>query len=263
VAAVAGPPQADTAVVFVHGNPGSKADWAPFLEQVGRFARAIAADMPGYEDADKPESFDYSTDGQARHLGGILEELGVRHAHLVLTDLGGPWGLAWAAAHPEALASLSLINIGVLPGYRWHRFARMYRVRGLGELMLATVNPTGLAYLLRRGNPRGLPRAYIDGMVRQLRDPGTRRAILRYYRATDLAADTERAGRALRDANPPTLVIWGAHDPYVPVRFAEIQRQFFPRAEVVILPESGHWPFVEDVPGVTAALIPFLKAQTG
>lgn len=257
-----GPATADTAVVFVHGNPGSGEDWRALMTEVSVFARCLAPDMPGYGAADKCAEFDYTTSGYARHLGGVLDQLAVRHAHLVVTDLGGPWGLAWAAAHRRALASLSLINIGALPGYRWHRFARLYRLPIVGELMLATINPRGLAFLLRRGNPRGLPDAFIDDVVRQYRDPGTRRAVLRFYRATpDLGAVTERAAVALRDDNPPALVIWGATDPYVPVRYAEAQRRYFPRAEIVVLPTSGHWPFVDDHDGVARVLVPFLRAQ--
>ncbi len=51
----------------------------------------IAPDMPGYGKADRPESFDYTVEGYARHLTGILEQLGVKRAHLVLHDFGGPW----------------------------------------------------------------------------------------------------------------------------------------------------------------------------
>jgi pimeloyl-ACP methyl ester carboxylesterase len=93
--------------------------------------------------------------------------------------------------------------------------------------------------------------------------PGVRPAA-RHHRATpDLGSVTERASLALRDANPPTLVLWGAQDPYVPVRFADIQTRFFARAEVVILPKGGHWPFIDDREGVSAQLIPVLRAQTG
>jgi pimeloyl-ACP methyl ester carboxylesterase len=259
-----GPSRAGEAVVFVHGNPGTGRDWEMLMAEVSRFARCIAPDMPGYGDAEKPEDFDYTTEGYAGYLGALLDELAVRRAHLVLHDLGGPWGLAWAAAHPASLASLSLINIGSLPGYRWHRFARLYRRPVLGEIMLATITRPGLALILRHGNPRGLPGTFIDGVVRQYRDAGTRRAVLRFYRATpDLGAVTERAATALRSANPPTLVIWGAQDPYVPVRYAEVQRQYFARAEIVTLPRSGHWPFVDDPEGVASALVPFLRAQFG
>ena len=50
----AGQPDDDEAVVFVHGNPGSIADWTRLVAGVGEFGRALAMDMPGFGAADKP-----------------------------------------------------------------------------------------------------------------------------------------------------------------------------------------------------------------
>jgi pimeloyl-ACP methyl ester carboxylesterase len=116
----AGPPEATEAVVFVHGNPGPAEDWRDLVGRTGSFARAVAPDMPGYGNADKPRDFAYTVAGYAEHLAGVLTELGISRAHLVMHDFGGPWGLMWAAAHPDAFASATLVNTGVLLDYRWH-----------------------------------------------------------------------------------------------------------------------------------------------
>lgn len=59
----------------------------------------------------------------------------------------------------------------------------------------------------------------------------------------------------------PALVIWGAKDPYLGVEFAERQPEFFDVARVVILPESGHWPFQDDPAAVERELMRFLSEQ--
>ena len=87
---------------------------------VAEFGRAVAIDMPGFGAAEKPANFDYSVAGYARHLGKLMAHRGVRHAHLVMHDFGGPWGLAWASNNPQAVAIVTCINTGVLSGYRWH-----------------------------------------------------------------------------------------------------------------------------------------------
>ncbi len=253
--------QTGEAVVFVHGNPGSSEDWRDLLGRVGIFVRAVAPDMPGYGQADKPKEFDYTVEGYARHLDGILNHLGVRRAHLVLHDFGGPWGLVWGAQHPARLASVTLINIGIMPGYRWHYLARIWRTPILGELFFAATTRTAFGLSLKHGNPRGLPKTMVDRMYRDL-DWGTKRAVLRLYRATNNPGQmAEALGPLFRQLDVPALVIWGAADPYVPVRYAERQREFFPRARIVLLEESGHWPFADDPEGVEDALIPFLQKQ--
>jgi pimeloyl-ACP methyl ester carboxylesterase len=249
------------AVVFVHGNPGSSRDWLHLADHVSAFARVIAPDMPGFGRADKPADFEYTVAGYARHLGGILDAVGVRRAHLVLHDFGGPWGLAWAAAHPDAFASTVLINTGILPGYRWHYLARIWRTPVLGELFQLMAMRSGFHLLLKHGNPRGLPREFVDGMYDDY-DRGTRRAVLRLYRATSSPDRlTEELAAALRPLTRPALVVWGRQDPYIGVVYAERQREVFPAARVVMLEQSGHWPYADDPEAVLDAMIPFLRAQ--
>jgi pimeloyl-ACP methyl ester carboxylesterase len=255
----AGPQGAEEAVVFVHGNPGSSLDWVELAAAVGAFGRAVAFDMPGFGRADKPLGFDYTVDGYAKHLGRALEVLGVRRAHLVLHDFGGPWGLTWAIAHPEAFGSVTLINIGVLLDYRWHYLARIWRTPVLGELFMATTTRPGARLMLRHGNPRGLPRSMFDRMYDDF-DRDTRRAILRLYRGTSqLASRARKMADALRQIPRPALVVWGKHDPYLPVALANRQREVFSDAEVVILEGSGHWPFTDDPEAVARAVVPFLR----
>nr|WP_256354579.1 MULTISPECIES: alpha/beta fold hydrolase [unclassified Variovorax] len=75
------------AIVFVHGNPGSSKDWISLLREVQTLSRAIAPDMPGFGQADKPGDFDYSVAGYARHLDMLLVAEGIERVHLVLTIL--------------------------------------------------------------------------------------------------------------------------------------------------------------------------------
>jgi pimeloyl-ACP methyl ester carboxylesterase len=254
---------ADEAVVFVHGNPGSSEDWVDLLPAAGAFARAVAYDLPGFGHADKPSGFAYTAEGYTHHLADLLATLGIRRVHLVLHDWGGVIGLLWAAAHPEAFRSVVLINIGVLRGYRWHYLAKIWRTPILGELFQLTASRPGFHLLLKHGNPRGLPHAFIDRMYQDY-DQGTRRAVLRLYRsANDPAGVAEQLWRALRPLDRPALVIWGRHDPYLPVSFAERQRETFPHAEVAVLDQSGHWPFADDPKRVAELLLPFLRRQVG
>jgi pimeloyl-ACP methyl ester carboxylesterase len=257
----AGDPDATEAVVFVHGNPGPKEDWRDLLNRVGEFSRAVAPDMPGFGAADKPEGFDYTSQGYARHLGGIVDRLGIDLVHLVMHDFGGPWALVWAASHPEAFASATLINSGVLLDYRWHRLARIWRTPILGELFMATTNRRALRLLLGHDNPRLLPPA-IDRIYDVSRHWGTKRAVLKLYRATEASA-LAALRNPLRQLDRPALVLWGTEDVYVPWQQAARQRESFPSARIELLEGLGHWPFLEDPARVAEQVIPFLREHVG
>lgn len=259
----AGPADATEAVVFVHGNPGVAEDWRALLEPTGAFARAVAITMPGYGDADKPRDLPYTVPGYARHLAGALEQLGVRRAHLVLHDFGGPWGLQWAADHPEAHASTTLVNTGVILREKWHALARVWRTPGLGELFFMASSRGGTRQFMKRTNPPSFPTSFGDHLYDLYQDKGTRRAVLALYRNTPIGPHVEAVAPALREHPRPTLVVWGAKDPYLKVRLAERQREVFRDARVEILPESGHWPLADAPDAVAALVLPFLAQQAG
>ncbi|HEX8074707.1 MAG TPA: alpha/beta hydrolase, partial [Thermoleophilaceae bacterium] len=258
-----GPEDASEAVVFLHGHPGCGADWGDLLARVGASARCIAFDLPGFGDADKPRDWDYSPGGGATWLAAALHELGVERAHLVVHDYGGPIGLIWGLAHPDAWASVVMIDIGVLIGYRWHPIAQLYRVPVLGELMCRTTFEAAFRLLIDRYNPqpRKLPREFVDRMWAGY-DLGTRRAVMSFYRASP-PGGMERMVDAYRVLDKPALVVWGRHDPATRVEHAESQRRSFPSARVVVLEDSGHWAHIDDPEGAANAIVPFLREQLG
>jgi pimeloyl-ACP methyl ester carboxylesterase len=255
----AGPSEATEAVVFVHGNPGSADDWEALAAAAGGIgARAVAFDLPDFGETIAPPGFEHSAPGYAMFIEQALEALGVERVHLVLHDFGGPIGLIWAAMHPDALASVTLIDTGVLPGYRWHRLARIWRTPVVGEVFQAIATRGAFRRLLNRNEPRGLPRPFVEGMYDHY-DRRTRRAVLKLYRATDDpgAAGAEFATlMAPRDI--PALVIWGASDAYLPAAYAARQRDAFPSAEVHVLSASGHWPYADAPEAVERLLLDFL-----
>ena len=255
----AGPPDGAEAVVFVHGNPGPADDWRELLSRTGELGRAIAPDMPGYGQAGKPRNFRYSVDGYAEYLGALLDQLGITRAHIVAHDFGGPWALAWAARHPGALASATLVNSGVAIGYRWHRYARIWRTPVLGEVFMATASRPGFRLLLGRENPR-LTRDQLDRIYDAFGSWATKRAVLKLYRATP-AAMLAAPADALRPLDRPALVIWGTRDAYLPREQAGRQRQAFPSAQVELLEGHGHWVMHEDPGRVASLVIPFLARQ--
>ena len=257
----AGPADATEAVVFVHGNPGSGRDFEALVDGVGEFGRAVAFDMPGFGQADKPADFEYHVGSYANFIQGALEELGISRVHLVVHDFGGPFGLLWGLMHPDAWASTVLFNIGIMPGYHWHKRARQWRTRGLGELTMLWIPRSAWRRSFLSAPGRKLPLEFVDQMYDNF-DRRTRTTVLKLYRATpDPGERAEEIGAAIKALNKPALVIWGMKDPFVPGEYAERQREFFDVRDVVELPDSGHWAFVDNPEAASAAVLPYLRER--
>lgn len=263
----AGPAEATEAVVFVHGNPGSADDWERLIAAAaGTGVRALAFDLPDFGETIAPLDFEHSMFDYAGFVGEALSELGVERVHLVLHDFGGPIGLVWAMAHPDALASITLIDTGVLPGYRWHSIARVWRTPIAGEALQASASRPFFRFMINLQEPRGLPREFVDQMHDHY-DRRTRKAVLKLYRATpDPGAMSENLIELFAPRDIPALVIWGEGDAYLPSSFAVRQREAFPSADVHVLPASGHWPYADAPETVERLLVAFFErvgAKTG
>ncbi|MBJ7355001.1 MAG: alpha/beta hydrolase [Thermoleophilaceae bacterium] len=252
----AGPPDADEAVVFVHGSPGCAQEFSRFVEEAGTFTRAIALDMPGFGQADKPspKHFIYDVPNIGVHLAKQLEALNIHRAHLVGHDFGGAFISIAATYNPQSVGSITMINSGLMRGMRWHRLARLYRTPIAGEAFMAIANEAGFKRTLK-----DLPADDLDVMWRNFDRP-TRRAILALYRATDMEAQAANLPQfRLLTANWPALVIFGVDDPYLPAKFAERNKESLPNATVHLIEGAGHWPHLEKPDAVSAKLIPFLR----
>ena len=242
--------------LYLHGVPSNSDEWVPFLELSG----GIAPDLPGFGRTGKSGALTYTIDEYDRWLERFLQERGLDRISLVVHDWGAV-GLALAQRHPEMIERLVIINaVPLLPGYKWHRTARIWRTPGLGELAMGSTNRFTAKILTREANttPGPLPDEWIDSVIRHF-DQGTQRAILRLYRSSPpdvLAA----AGSRLSEIDAPALVTWGMDDPYIPARFARAYADALPDAQVLELAGAGHWPWL-DRPELIGHVVDFLSER--
>ncbi len=246
-----------TPTVYCHGNPTHGEEWVPMMERGGP---ALAIDMPGWGRSDKPDPgrFDYSMYGLSAFLERCLDELGVGRRKLVVHDWGG-LALISAQRQPDLIEKLVVVNaVPLLPGYRWHWVAQIWRRRPLGEIANATTTKSSMALLMRqaRGDRSAMPQQFIE-MVWDRWDKGTRDATLALYRH----ADPDRlalAGKGLGRLDCPSLVLWGDRDIYLPVEFGRAYASALPDAELEIVEGAGHWPLIDD-PGQADRILEFLR----
>jgi pimeloyl-ACP methyl ester carboxylesterase len=233
-------------VLYVHGVPTSSDDWVPFLERTG----GLAPDLPGFGRSGKRGDLDFTMPGYDRFVEAFLAHVEVERVRLVVHDWGVV-GLLWAQRFPEHVERLVILNsVPLLPGYRWHRFARLWRTPLVGEVAIG---------LTTRGVARRLVPAAVVEQAWQHFDQGTQRAILRLYRSSPEDA-LARAGLDLGRLDCPALVVWGDRDPYIPQRFAEAYADALGgEVEVRHLPDAGHWAW-HDRPDAIDRVAAFLDA---
>jgi pimeloyl-ACP methyl ester carboxylesterase len=248
-------PAGATPTLYLHGVPESSDEWLGMLERTG----GIAPDLPGFGRSGKPGSLEYTIEEYDAFLERFLDMIAVERVQMVVHDWGAV-GLAFAQRCPERVERLAIINaVPFLPGYRWHRTARIWRTPALGELAMGATTRLTLSLLSREGNvTRGPMPAEWQRSVLAHFDQGTQRAILRLYRSSPPEV-LERAGAHLERLHMPALVVWGMRDPYIPARFGREYADALPDSELLELPDAGHWPWF-DRPDMADRLAEFLSA---
>ncbi|WP_328612919.1 alpha/beta hydrolase [Amycolatopsis sp. NBC_00355] len=269
-------------VVLLHGFAEFWWTWHHQLRALADAGfRAVAVDLRGYGDSDKPPR-GYDAWTLAGDIGGLIKSLGARRAHLV----GHAWGgmLAWtvAALHPRLVSSVTAIG-GAHPLALRSSIARtLWRGQGraAGHLFRFQM-PMAPEKWLTRADAQAVEDlfdAWAGEAWRSTSDfadsttafrqamlvPGVAHSALEYYRWA-FRAQFRGEGRRFTDAvgrriAAPTLQLHGADDTCIlPDTATSSARWAGPHAEPEFWPGVGHFPHLEVPDRTSAALVDFLS----
>jgi pimeloyl-ACP methyl ester carboxylesterase len=228
--------------LYLHGIPTSSDDWLELLARTG----GIAPDLIGFGRSGKGGHLDYSLAGLAEFVERFVRRVGVEELQIVGHDWGAAVALAFADRHPGRVRRLVLLNPPPLPGgsIEWPRIIRLWRTRGVGELVMGATTKGLLARTLRRGavSPDAWPDLRVADVWGQF-DQGTQRAILRLVRsAKDEALGV---GGPRQTPGGRVAIVWGERDPWYPPAVAGAYVTRLPGATVERVAGAGHWPWLD------------------
>lgn len=264
-----GPP-----VLLLHGFPQTRALWTRVVPMLADRFTVVTADLRGYGASSKPEAADLSAYGfraMAGDMRALMAGLGHQRFHLVGHDRGARTAYRLALDAPQAVASLTLMDIVPtlhlletfdLPVARayWH-WSFLAQPAPFPEEIICRDPDSFFETCLTGWGKAGL--AVFDAQALAAyraawRDPATIAGMCNDYRATleiDRADDAADRGRSV---DCPSLVLYGRDGVMaelydVPATWAD--RLGDMRAEAI---PGGHF-FVDEAPGATArALLAFL-----
>jgi len=248
-----------TPIVFSHGTPTWSYEYRHLLAALRGRHRVIAPDHLGFGLSDRPATADYSPEAHAARFAELLDRLDLRDVVLVVHDYGGPIALPWAAAHPERLRGIILINTFVGPiadpgtrrAARWlgGAFGRfLYR---FVNLSLRVILPS--AYADRRKLTSAIHHHYLMPFT----DRRARGVVLHALARGLLASEpffARLAASLVRLRTVPAAILWGDLDPAFGVRYRDALAVSFPQSKVNSVRSAGHWPH-EETPEEVISLV--------
>lgn len=228
--------------------------WEPLARQF----RVIRYDMRGYGKS-SPVSGPVS---RRADLEQLLKHLDITQCHLVGCSYGGELVLDLALAHPEQVASLTLVD-GTPGGFELKGEPPRYMLEMFEAMKTGDID---------RANELQI-RIWLDGEQREPEqvDPGLREKALEMNRipveqSTYFLADTQPldpldppAETRLEEVRCPTLIIAGSLDHPEVLRAADEMTDRIPNARKVIFEGSGHVPSYEQPDRFLRHLLEFLQ----
>lgn len=212
-------------LVLLHGLASSSRCWERTVPVLERERRLLLVDL--FVGA----SHRFSLEKNAAELADELSARGVAAAEVLGHSMGGLVALHLAAAAPDRVSSLVLVDVPAL---------RVPRPRLRQALAVARSSFTREASAM----------SLVLGCV--LRTSPL--CLIAATRAT-MHADL---GTQVAAADIPTLLVWGARDGIVPLEVGERLATAMRTAELFVIPESGHQPMWETPAAFNLALMSFL-----
>jgi pimeloyl-ACP methyl ester carboxylesterase len=264
---VAGDPDLPV-LLLIHGITSSSATWDPVIPALAEHAHVIAPDLRGHGDSDKPRG-DYSLGAFASGLRDLLEYLGHERVTIVGHSLGGGVAMQFAYQHPEYCQRLVLVSSGGL-GREVSWALRAATLPGADLVLPLIANTqvcaagTAVGRLLRALSIR--PRPSVVEMARgyaTLADSPARSAFVHTLRSVvEPGGQRVHAGdRHYLAGGRPTLIVWGAQDPVIPLAHAHAAQAALLGSVLHVFEQSMHFPHMDEPARFAQVLLAFLDTS--
>lgn len=259
-------------VLLPHGYPCSSYEFRNLMPRLADKWRLVAPDYPGFGYSDTPDDFDYSFDGYARWLDRFVRQLKIDRFALYLHDFGSPIGARLAIMRPERVVA-QIIQNGDIPyedalGPKYADIEKNWTLPDdeARAAMRAAVTEDNFRdeYLnhvradLAALIPPDLWRLHWSLTTERRKDAAAE--LLFSLKANRRWFPEHR--RYLREHKPPTLILWGPQDHYMPEASARAYLRDLPDAELHLL-DGGHWLLETNLDEVVALMRPFLSETLG
>ncbi|WP_431967617.1 alpha/beta fold hydrolase [Nocardia sp. bgisy134] len=251
-------------LLLLHGFPSGSHQFRALLQALGGHYRLIAPDYPGFGRTSAPADFEYSFDRLADVVEGFVQALDLRRFAMYVFDFGAPIGFRLALRHPEWIAGLVVQNgnayeAGLSEGAKEFVALRPEQ-EGAEDTIRGLLTLEGTRGQYEHGVPDPSVLAPESWLLDQhfLELPGRKEAqvALAFDYQSNVDAYPEWQ-RWLREHTPPTLVVWGAEDPFFPEPGAHAYLADVPDAELHLF-DTGHFALETHLPEIAPLIAKFL-----
>ena len=239
-------------LVLLHGITSTSEAWREVMPGLSEQYTVVAPDLIGHGRSAKPRG-DYSLGAHAAGVRDLLAVLGFERGTVVGHSLGGGIAMQFSYLFPEYVERMALISSGglgqevhpllraaTLPGSEWvlPLMAREWSVKAGGAVSSVAA---------KLGIEAGPDIAEFARGYASLVDAGAREAFIDTMRSV-IGPEGQKVSaldRLYLADQIPTLIVWGADDPIIPVAHGRRAHEIVKHSRYVEIEGSGHWPMLD------------------
>jgi len=259
-------------LVLIHGYPTASFDWSLIWPELAKRFRLLAPDLLGFGFSDKPSGHPYRCTEQAGLIEALIDRIGAKRFHILCHDYGVSVAQELLArykarridgdeAAPHIL-SVCFLNGGLFP--------ETHRPRPIQRLLLSPLGPLAARFIGYQSFKRAMCRIFSPDhqpseetlsdfwtLVRHNRGRRVVHKLLHYI--PERRINRSRWVGAMVQTAIPVRLINGALDPVSGNHVAERYRELIPKADIISLEQTGHYPQIEAPDQVLRAYLDFAR----
>lgn len=239
------------AIVFLHGFPTSSYLWREFVPLCAPWMRAIAPDLLGSGDSEKPTGAELHIRAQAGYVRELLRSLGIDAFAVVGHATGG--GVAQLLALGGGVKAMVLVDSIAFDGWPSDPMRELMRQAPEQPTQAQVRAVLRTSFELGMGRPSRMTEEIFEMYARPFEGSEGAAAFFRLALAHD--------GLGLVGIEPqldrlecPALLLWGEDDPFQSVEVAERLAEVLPMSTLAVLPGCSHF-VTEDAPETVLPLV--------
>ncbi len=256
-------------IIVIHGGPGLDHNYLrPGLDVLASSHTLVYYDQRGTgRSTAELDSMGVNFDAFVNDVDQLRQVLGYDQVTVLAHSFGALIGLEYARRYPQHTRALILMD-PVEPGSRWKTQTEQRLEKARTPADSARIAELMGSEAFRARDPATVSEVYRLEFRSEFHDP-SREANLNLELSRRTARDGPEVARLLgasmgavdwwdrlSEIQTPTLVIQGTYD-VTPMAMARALSDSLPDGQLAVV-DSGHFPFVEDAPGLASAISVFL-----
>ena len=234
------------AVLILHGWGGSSDSWLVFqkiLAEKGH--QVIVPDFPGFGKSITPSN-PWDLDDYTDFVLDFSKKLGLEQFFLIGHSFGGRISIKFVTKHPEKVKKLILCDSAGIKPKPGLKTMIIFWMAWLGNAIF-----TPKHFIRFKDAARNFFYAFLRNKD-YVKANGTMKETIKRVLNEDLLPE-------LSQIKTKTLIVWGAADRMVPLKYAYIFKEKIADSELEIIPKIGHSPHLEVPKKLSEIVLKFLK----